>query len=389
MKRFLIGQLCMNGDCLYATILARQIKHDNPGSHLTWAISSACRSMIDNNPDVDAVWEIPAYKRYEQEATWYLFESVALRRLLVGEFDRIYLPQLWPNNMHNFDGTIRPSMLRVYGAPITVPIQCVLNLRQEEIARVESFVREKELHSYRHRVLFESNSMSGQSFVDPSMAEFIAEMLVMQDPDCCVLMSSNESVKSSSKGIIDTSSLSIREIGALAHHVTLLVGSASGLTVVTQSTAGKRLPMIQLLAGDKSVFASFVHDHRYWGLPEHDMIELVDTPPSIVTRCIRSSMNDGIVAAKQQHHMEIDLRFDYYLSNMRENLLAKNRYVDAMHSLKITAARYGWLPDLLAIAIYNVIPGLLRDPRTDLTEIRLASESFARDVTALWRSIGG
>ncbi|TAN53039.1 MAG: hypothetical protein EPN26_07325 [Rhodospirillales bacterium] len=389
MKRFLLGQLCMNGDCLYATILARQIKHDHPGSHLTWAVSSACRSMIENNPDVDDIWEIPAYKRYEQEATWYLFENVAMRRQQAGEFDRIYLPQLWPNGMHNFDGTIRPSMLRVYCKPITVPIQCILNLRPEEISRVEAFAREHELHKYRHRLIFESNSMSGQSFFNPHMAEFIAEMVVMQEHDACVMLASNDPVKSTMKGVIDASRLSIREIGALAKHATLFVGSASGLTVVTQSTAGQRLPMIQLLSGDKSVFASFVHDHRYWGLPDDDMIELVDVPQSMVIRCIRDALNGGIEAARQKHHMEIDLTFDYYLSNMREQLLSKNRYIDAMQSLSITAARYGWLPDLLAIAIYNVIPGLLRDPRTDLTEIRLKAEAFAQDVTARWREIGG
>ena len=32
-------QLDANGDCLYATTIARQIKQDYPGCHLTWWIS--------------------------------------------------------------------------------------------------------------------------------------------------------------------------------------------------------------------------------------------------------------------------------------------------------------------------------------------------------------
>ncbi|MEQ1577992.1 MAG: hypothetical protein ABL894_10090, partial [Hyphomicrobium sp.] len=59
MTRILLGQLGSNGDCLYATTIARQIKKDFPGCHLTWAISSLCTRVLDNNPDVDEVWEVP------------------------------------------------------------------------------------------------------------------------------------------------------------------------------------------------------------------------------------------------------------------------------------------------------------------------------------------
>ena len=38
-KKIILVQLYSNGDCLYATAVARQIKQDFPGSHLTWAIA--------------------------------------------------------------------------------------------------------------------------------------------------------------------------------------------------------------------------------------------------------------------------------------------------------------------------------------------------------------
>ncbi len=58
-KKILLGQLGRRGDCLYATAVARQIKEDFPVCHLTWAISSMCRPVIDNNPYVDKIWELP------------------------------------------------------------------------------------------------------------------------------------------------------------------------------------------------------------------------------------------------------------------------------------------------------------------------------------------
>ena len=57
-KRILIVQLAALGDCLYVTALARQIKHDYPGCHLTWAISNRCSQVIQNNPYIDDIWEV-------------------------------------------------------------------------------------------------------------------------------------------------------------------------------------------------------------------------------------------------------------------------------------------------------------------------------------------
>jgi ADP-heptose:LPS heptosyltransferase len=88
MARILLGQLGSNGDCLYATILARQIKKDVPDCHLTWAISSLCRPMIEHNPDVDEIWEVPVASRRDQQFTWQTFESEALRLLARHHFDR-------------------------------------------------------------------------------------------------------------------------------------------------------------------------------------------------------------------------------------------------------------------------------------------------------------
>ena len=78
--RILLGQLASNGDCLYATTVARQIKHDYPGCHLTWAIGSMYRHILDNNPDVDEIWEIPLSNISDMFDTWQRFEAQALER---------------------------------------------------------------------------------------------------------------------------------------------------------------------------------------------------------------------------------------------------------------------------------------------------------------------
>ena len=55
IKKILLVQLFSNGDCLYATAVARQIKSDNPNCELTWAIANFCKDIINLNPFVDKV----------------------------------------------------------------------------------------------------------------------------------------------------------------------------------------------------------------------------------------------------------------------------------------------------------------------------------------------
>ena len=60
-KRIALVQLFSNGDCLYATTVARQIKTDYPGCYLAWVIAGFCKNILDENPFVDEV--IDLYKK--------------------------------------------------------------------------------------------------------------------------------------------------------------------------------------------------------------------------------------------------------------------------------------------------------------------------------------
>src|SRR5437870_12423549 len=69
--RVALVQLASYGDCLFATLVARQIKRDHPGCHLTWVIGDKCASILDGNPHVDAVHKIVKSSRAEALASGF------------------------------------------------------------------------------------------------------------------------------------------------------------------------------------------------------------------------------------------------------------------------------------------------------------------------------
>lgn len=382
MQRFLLGQLAANGDCLYATILARQIKHDHPRAHLTWAISAPCARLLRNNPDVDEVWEVPALAAEHQGLMWRIFEREALRRLTRHEFDHAWLSQIFPNNFQNYDGTIRPSILRAYGAPITVPIENVIRLDDEETARVARFAAEHRLERFAHRIVFECSSRSGQSFVTPALAQQVAEHVHAQLPDACVLLSTHLPLRPSHPNSFNAGALSLREIAGLTHHATLFVSSGSGTTVAATSTAARPLPMIQLLSASTSVYASFAHDFEHFGLPRDHIVEMTREAPAEIARAIVVACREGIAAVQAQFGERIPVRFDHYRELIEGNLLGRARYLDAARSLQVTAARYGWRPELRAFGRKRIAPNLDRDPGWIHAGRRREAEAFLARLNA-------
>lgn len=379
MERILLGQLGANGDCLYATILARQLRADHPDAHIVWAISSQCAPLLVNNPHIDEIWEIPICDWDQHETMWRIFEREALCRYVRHEFDRVLLSQIWPNNFQNFDGTVRPSILRSYGRPITVPIETVIDLTPSEIENVETFVAKRRLHEFEHRVLFECSSKSGQSFVTPDLAQEVARRLYRLVPTASVVFSTHQSMQLDDERSHFAGSLSLREIARLTHHCTLFVGSGSGCSVVACSTAAKPLPMIQLLSGSTSVFASFAHDMEYFGIEDRQILETTDEDPEHIASCIAVACRDGIGAAKQDYGSPIPVTFDHYFGLIEQMLLADHRYVDAARSLMTTAARYGWRRELVDFGTSRIVDRLPLDPRWLFADnIRVRDELRAR-----------
>ena len=287
MSRILLGHLTSNGDCLYATAIARQIKQNFPGCHLTWAISSLCRNVLVNNPDVDEVWEVPMADWSAMRSAWTLFEREAHDLADAGRFDHVFLTQISPARFANYDGTVRPSIFRNFGSPLTVPIDVTINLKPEERAAVDAWFAGTPAADASQVVLFECSSKSGQSFVTLPVALALAEEITRARRRTAVIVSTHEPFESDNPRIVCGDTLSIRQVARLTDHVDLFVGCGSGLTVAATSEAAKPgLPNIQILRRETSVYASFRHDFTHFGKPTAHFMELTSEDPAHLAKAL-------------------------------------------------------------------------------------------------------
>jgi hypothetical protein len=348
-NRILLGQLISNGDCLYATAIAQQIKRDFPGCHLTWAVSSFCRKIIEENPFIDEIWEIPLPTwSYELlPANWVYFENEALRRYDEGVYDFVFFTQIYPGNPHHFEGTVRPGIFLGYPGKITVPIRPSLVLRAEEVERVTTFAKQHRLRDFEQVILFECSSKSGQTHVTLEFALQAAETIANTSAGRhAVILSSQQAVQSSVEGIIDGSVLTLREMAELTKHCTLLIGCSSGVSCVATSTWAKSLPMIQMLTNRCAMFASLAHDYLYFGLPTSHVIEMFDADVERLVSCFNSFLQKGWTETKRVYHQEPQIAFTYYLDFVRDFVLKAYDYYGFCVSLRHTVDRYGWHQDL-------------------------------------------
>jgi ADP-heptose:LPS heptosyltransferase len=301
-KKILLVHLVSNGDCLMATTVARQIKSDFPGCHLTWAISYKCKQAIENNPFVDSIWSVEyAANESPVDAVWYRTKQDAERRKAAGEFDEVYYTQIFPENVGNFDGTTRTTIFRSYPRPISVPVQPTLRLYDHEIERVRGFAARQALDTYRKVVLFECAPGSSQSSLSPEIAIRVATRVLTDHQDAAFIISSHLSFSSPAPNIIDGSSLSFRENAELSKYCTLLLGCSSGITWLLTSTAAKTIPTIQFLGGPAKSwfsFASVKYDHRFFGLDASHVFETAVSGEAemadLVTRYLNKGTFDGL-----------------------------------------------------------------------------------------------
>ena len=347
-QRILLGHLASFGDCLYATTLAKQIKADYPDSHLTWAIGSIYSSILIGNPHVDEVWEIPISSRDEIAEAWLQFADQASEKHKNGEFDQIFLTQIYPDNYKTYDGTVRSSILRFYGKPITVGVTPVIYLIEEEIKNVYDFAQPNNLINNKKVVLFECSAKSEQSFVTQEFAIELAQKIAENLPDWKILMSSNISIPKSIQyeNIIDASNLSFRENAELTKYCSLLIGCSSGISWLTTSSWAKKLPMIQLLKSDKSMYASLIYDHKYHGLPTDHIIEITDKNVDKILSCILTIVNENFLIARSKFHQEIALNFTFYFQTIAAVLYTR-KLRQFCYSLFYTVKRYGLHPSLI------------------------------------------
>jgi hypothetical protein len=352
-KRILLGQLNSNGDCLYATTIAKQIKKDFPGCHLTWAIGSMCRSIIDGNPDVDEVWVIPLANIAEVGDVWRSFVLEAADRKKNGDFDEVFFTQI-TGNKHQYDGTIRSSIFRGYPHQISVSVSPVLRLSALEVENVRRFAESNRLSEKKNVILFETSPQSGQSFLTLDFAKEVANMVVHAIADSCVILSSNMPFVSDSESIIDGSTLSLRENAELSKYCNLLVGGSSGISWCCTSDWAKPLPMIQLLKTDAIWFNSVVNDHEQWGLPTDTIIEMKECPADKVFQCISTVLLEGFDKARSRYHERMKNPLGYYQPILND-LLSAGDYKKSLAFYILNIRRHGMLPRLLLGPVWALL----------------------------------
>jgi hypothetical protein len=331
--RILLVHLVSNGDCLLATTVARQIKEDFPGCHLTWAISFKCKQVIENNPFVDDIWSIE-YGPDELPIgdVWYRTKAQAEARLRKGELDKIFYTQLFPDNFNNFDGTTRTSIFRSYPGKITVPVQPVFRLFDREVERVSAFAARHTLDRYKHVVLFECAPGSNQSFLSPALAIRLAERVTTErtQKDTVFVISSHLPFQSTNPAVVDGSPLTYRENAALSRHCTLLLGGSSGLSWLTTSSDAKKLPTIQFMSRNVPwySFASMIYDHEFFGLDTSHILETDVRNEDAIAEMIKRTLAQGSFDGIAQHTFAPSVEQIYDLYRM------KGRAVDVKRVLR-------------------------------------------------------
>lgn len=336
-KKILLVQLFSNGDCLYATTIARQIKNDYPGCYLTWAIAGFCKSIIANNPFVDEIMEVNSVLKND-EASFRKFKKGIYLRKSSGEFDEVFITHIMDTNQALYDGCIRSTIFRAYPYPVTVPVQPVLRLSDAEINNGNFFSLQHKLSGYEHVILFEFAPLSGQSKITKEMALQIAEN-VTSNKDVAVILSSGNKIEHTNKNIIDGSTLPLRETAALTHHCTLLLGCSSGITWISTSDAAKPLPMIQILNPDTPWVNPISRDFERFGLDASLVIEMTKVEKEIIITCVKQALVD-FQLAKKIFNQEIPLQFKT-TRNIVYNLLCYLEFSAIIKHIKVNREVFG------------------------------------------------
>lgn len=306
-KNILLVQLFSNGDCLYATAVARQIKMDHPGCVLTWAIAPFCKNIILGNPYVDALLEVPEVKK-DDIVAFRKYKRKVFEEKKQGVWDVVFVTTNMDDNLALYDGTIRGMILRAYPGKITVPLQPVVVLTDEEKNNVKIFAEKHGLARFKNALLWEYAPQSGQTVLNFEMVMSASKKITANEDTCVILTSANRF--ESSENIIDASVLTVRENAALTHYCSLLIGCSSGITWLSTSSAGKQLPMIQLLNPDTIFLNAPSVDFKRYGLSTDQLIEMISFDSQKIIDCVELITTGNFAKAKDIYNQQLPQQFN-------------------------------------------------------------------------------
>jgi hypothetical protein len=306
-KRILLVHLYANGDCLYATAVARQIKKDFPGAHLTWAIHPQFQSILLGNPDVDAIRVVEDVPKNDT-LVFKVFRKKLEQEKADGLWDELFITSNIDNNQAYYDGTVRGMILRAYPHKINVSLQPELNLTPDELNRVADFASQYRLSGFKHVILWEYAPQSGQSTLQIDWVKKTAELITQTVPNSCVILSSAHAFEST-HNIINASPLTVRENAALSHYCHLLIGCSSGITWLCTSKAGKMLPMIQLLNPNAIFLNAPSTDFSRYNIPHQGLVEMTQWSTESVLHCTKLMLEGKVDEAHRTFHQSIPVSY--------------------------------------------------------------------------------
>jgi hypothetical protein len=310
-RKILLIHLFSNGDCLYATTVARQIKKDFPSCRLTWAISRGCQPMIDNNPDVDDIWAIEMPPGEDKEKIFFEILEEAERQKKCGKYDLVFCSQVLGDNWSHYDGCVRTSIYKCYDKPVTVDKRPVLILKEEEKKKADLFFQQHGLGAYKNVILYECAPLSGQANFTDDFVMSVASMLA-DYPGTAVILSSARQYPIDKKGVVDGSGLTIRETVALSKHCTMLLGCSSGITWAIHSQSDLLLPSVHLLNKDSYVFNPPSVAMKKAAESVDHLLELYRYDRGVISRVFNSIMTEGFQSAKNRFNQLPGKQFKIY-----------------------------------------------------------------------------
>ncbi len=360
-QKILLALLNSNGDCLYGTVVARQIKEiDFPGCHLTWAVNTKCKQTLLLNPYVDELWEIPTEKSLTTTSEWRKFVKQAEQRKINGDFDQIFYIQIIDKNVIHLNGEVRQSIYKNYPHPISVSNQPVLQLSEIEIKNVANFAAQHHLNRFKHVVLIECGPDSFKSALNPDSALHFAKEFAAARNDIAFILSSNKKINETNEQIIDGSTLSFRENAALTHYCDFFIGCSSGISWLCTSTAAKILPKILVINDNMMLNTSMCDDHRKAGLHYENIIEMLESIDVLknvkdgLDLCLQGNFN----AAKEKYHQQFHRKNFKYLYMVSQSSFSQMNLLFPIKALKTAINIDGFHVN----AVYQIIKSYFKLP---------------------------
>ena len=310
--KILLVQLGSNGDCMFVTTIAKQIKEiDYSGCSLTWMIGSSYSDIIENNPFIDQKIIIPIKN---SEDLWYKRNNInVLLNEYKNQFDKVFITDFTIENKVKRFGTTRSTLFRCYPHKIIIDPSPQIFLTKNEVDEVTFFCKKNNISKIGNNILFECSPQSGQSKITLESAIKISDFITSTIKGIRIIITSSISFTHHNANIIDASSLSIRENAELVNYCKLMIGCSSGITWLATSTWVKKIPMIQIISPhfkNKIIPASVKTDYLYLGLDLNNIIELYDPSSDLIIDTICETYNTGFISAR--------LKFDQFtLENYR------------------------------------------------------------------------